>query len=68
MHCNDLAPLYAKNLVPGASGHPSFLWQNGRLELIETHTFGGPGAGPNYASPGLQSQIAQCVELLSQPN
>lgn len=67
-HCSDLSPLYAKNLVPGASGHPSFLWQNGRLELVETHTFGGPGAGPNYASSDLQHRIAQCVRTLAPTN
>lgn len=65
-HCSDLSPVYAKSLVPGASGHPSFLWQNGRLELIETHTYGGPGAGPNFSSLALQSKILACKRALAE--
>lgn len=48
---------YQRNLIVGDSGHPSFLLKNGELILLETHTTGGPGAGPFYGDPGVQAAI-----------
>lgn len=59
-----LNPLYQRNLVVGDSGHPSFLWKNGELLLLETHSTGGPGAGPFYGDPQVQAAIrAAMVEM-----
>lgn len=52
-----LNPVYGRNLIPGDSGHPSFLIKNGRLVLLETHTSGGPGSGPFYGSPAVQASV-----------
>ncbi len=52
-----LNPLYQRNLIVGDSGHPSFLWKNGELLLLETHSTGGPGAGPFYGDPQVQAAI-----------
>lgn len=52
-----LNPIYQRNLVVGDSGHPSFLLKNGELVLLETHTTGGPGAGPFYGDPQVQAAI-----------
>jgi hypothetical protein len=62
---NDrLHPIYKRNLIVGDSGSPSFLVKNGELFLLETHTTGGPGAGPFYGSPDLQTAIRTAmVEL-----
>jgi hypothetical protein len=60
----DLAPVYQRNLIVGDSGNPSFLYKNGDLVLLETHTTGGPGAGPFYGDPAVQASIrAAMVEL-----
>ncbi len=53
----DLAPIYRRNLIVGDSGNPTFIYSNGDLALLETHTTGGPGAGPFYGDPGLQTAI-----------
>lgn len=52
---------YGRNLVVGDSGHPSFLLQNGELVLLETHTTGGPGAGPFYGDPQVQAAIKSAI-------
>lgn len=52
-----LNPIYQRNLIVGDSGNPTFLVKNGRLFLLETHTTGGPGAGPFYGDPQLQAAI-----------
>ncbi|MES2924080.1 MAG: hypothetical protein V4819_21185 [Verrucomicrobiota bacterium] len=52
-----LNPIYQRKLVVGDSGHPSFLLKNGELFLLETHTTGGPGAGPFYGDPQVQAAI-----------
>lgn len=52
-----LNPAYGRNLIVGDSGNPTFLLRNGELVLLETHTTGGPGAGPFYGSPQVQSVI-----------
>jgi hypothetical protein len=44
----SLDPIYRRNLIVGDSGNPSFILKNGELFLLETHTTGGPGAGPFY--------------------
>jgi hypothetical protein len=46
----DLNSGLAGKLVGGDSGHPSFLYQNGTMILIELHHFGGFGAGPFVSS------------------
>lgn len=59
-----LNPIYQRNLVVGDSGNPSFLLENGELILLETHTTGGPGAGPFYGDPAVQAAIRSAmVEL-----
>jgi hypothetical protein len=52
-----LNPIYQRNLIVGDSGHPSFLLKDGNLVLLETHTTGGPGAGPFYGDPQVQAAI-----------
>ncbi|MEO8615805.1 MAG: hypothetical protein ABI600_11745 [Luteolibacter sp.] len=53
----NLDSIYRRNLIVGDSGNPSFLVKNGDLVLLETHTTGGPGAGPLYADPNVQAAI-----------
>ena len=52
---------YQRNLIVGDSGNPSFLLKNAELVLLETHTTGGPGAGPCYADPGVQAAIHAAI-------
>ncbi len=52
-----LNPVYGRNLIKGDSGNPSFIVRNGDLVLMETHTTGGPGAGPFYGDLQLQAAI-----------
>ena len=59
-----LNPLYQRNLVVGDSGHPTFLLRNGELVLLETHSTGGPGAGPFYGDPAVQAAIRSAVAEL----
>ena len=56
-----LNPAYGRNLIVGDSGNPSFLLVNGELVLLETHTTGGPGAGPFYGSPQVQAAIRSAI-------
>jgi hypothetical protein len=53
----ELDPVYRRNLITGDSGNPSFLVENGGLFLLGTHTTGGPGAGPCYADPAVQTAV-----------
>lgn len=57
----SIDPIYRRNLVPGDSRHPTFLLKNGELLLLETHTSGGPGAGPFYGNPAVQAAIKQAM-------
>lgn len=57
-------PIYHRNLIPGDSGHPTFILKNGELLLLETHTTGGPGAGPFYGAPAVQTAIRQAIAEL----
>lgn len=57
-------PIYRRNLIPGDSGHPTFLLKNGELMLLETHTTGGPGAGPFYGDPAVQAAIRTAMKEL----
>lgn len=59
-----LSPFYGRNLVVGDSGNPTFLVKNGDLVLLETHTTGGPGAGPFYGSPQVQSGIRDVISSM----
>jgi len=52
-----LDPIYQRNLIVGDSGNPSFLLVNGDLHLLETHSTGGPGAGPFYGGPAVQAAV-----------
>ncbi len=52
-----LDSVYRRNLIVGDSGNPSFLLVNGDLHLLETHTTGGPGAGPFYGDPAVQAAL-----------
>lgn len=55
---------YRKNLVSGDSGNPSFIIIRGQPVLIETHTTGGPGAGPFYGDATVQAEISQLVNAM----
>lgn len=55
---------WGKNLIVGDSGNPSFVISGNELVLIETHTFGGPGAGPFYGDPAIQASIRSAVQKL----
>jgi len=55
---------WGKNLVVGDSGNPSFLIVGTKLVLVETHTSGGPGAGPFYGDPAVQAGIRAAVAKL----
>lgn len=55
---------WGKNLVVGDSGNPSFLISGNRLVLLETHTSGGPGAGPYFGDPAVQAGIRAAVSKL----
>ncbi len=55
---------WGKKLVVGDSGNPSFLIVGKELVLIETHTTGGPGAGPYYGDPGVQASVKAAVRKL----
>lgn len=59
-----LNPIYQRNLIVGDSGNPSFLLKNGELVLLETHTTGGPGAGPFYGDPAVQASIRTAIAEL----
>ncbi|MGL5020193.1 MAG: hypothetical protein ACRDBP_18805 [Luteolibacter sp.] len=62
-----LNPYYGRNLIVGDSGNPSFLLQNnGELVLLETHTTGGPGAGPFYGDPQVQAAIRAAISDMDQ--
>lgn len=63
-HIPGLNPLYQRKLVIGDSGHPTFLLKNGQLVLLETHTTGGPGAGPFYGDPTVQASVRAAMAEL----
>ena len=52
---------WGKNLVRGDSGNPSFLIFGKELVLVETHTSGGPGAGPFYGGAALQESLRKMM-------
>jgi hypothetical protein len=60
----ELHPVYQRNLIIGDSGNPSFLLKNGELVLLETHTTGGPGAGPFYGDPVVQASVRAAMAEL----
>lgn len=53
-----------KKLIVGDSGNPSFIIAGGQLVLVETHTTGGPGAGPYYGDPAVQASIRNAIATL----
>ena len=55
---------WAKNLIVGDSGNPSFLISGNQLILAETHTSGGPGSGPYYGDQNVQNSIATAIKEL----
>jgi len=55
---------HAKHLVAGDSGNPAFLLSRGELVLIETHSSGGPGAGPYFGDAQLQEAVRKAVAKL----
>lgn len=59
-----LSPYYGRNLIKGDSGNPSFLVKNGDLVLLETHSTGGPGAGPFYGTAQVQAGIRDVISSL----
>ena len=56
---------WSKKLVSGDSGNPAFLIAGNDLILIETHSTGGPGAGPYYGNPELQKALQKTITALS---
>lgn len=58
---------WSKNLVVGDSGNPSFVISGNELILVETHTTGGPGAGPYYGDPTVQQSVRDAIKKLD-PN
>lgn len=56
-----LNPVYRRNLVVGDSGQPSFLLRDGDLVLLQTHSTGGPGAGPFYGDPQVQAALRAAI-------
>jgi len=55
---------WGKKLVVGDSGNPSFLIAGKELVLVETHSTGGPGAGPYYGDPTVQASVRAAVAKL----
>ncbi len=53
-----------KKLIVGDSGNPSFIIAGGELVLVETHTTGGPGAGPFYGGMQVQDAVKKAVAEL----
>ncbi len=60
----SLNPVYQRNLITGDSGNPSFILKNGELVLLETHSTGGPGAGPFYGDPNVQASVRAAMAEL----
>lgn len=56
---------FAKKLVSGDSGNPSFLIRDHELVLIGTHTSGGPGSGPFYGSALVQEKLQSAISAMS---
>jgi hypothetical protein len=50
-----------RNLVVGDSGNPSFVLSGGDLKLLETHTYGGSGSGPDYSNSLLKTAIRDAM-------
>ena len=55
-------------LIKGDSGNPSFLWLDGEPVFIETHSGGGPGAGPFISFPKTYQAINTAMKDLSEAN
>ena len=56
---------WGKKLISGDSGNPSFLIAGPELVLVETHSTGGPGAGPFYGSPALQQALQDTISMMT---
>ncbi len=55
-----------RQVIPGDSGHPSFLYVDGELLLFSTHTFTGFGSkGPYYGGIGNQDKILRAMAELA---
>lgn len=61
-YSKNVPEINRRNLIVGDSGHPTFLLKNGGLYLVETHTTGGPGAGPFYGDPAVQAAIKNAMK------
>ena len=62
---DGLDKAYYEKLITGDSGNPSFAIVRGELVLIETHTTGGPGAGPFVSAPENFAAINAAMQALS---
>lgn len=62
---DEIDAAFYENLVTGDSGNPSFVWLNGEPILVETHTTGGPGAGPFVSDPANFAAINEAMRSLS---
>ncbi len=61
----DIDFSWSEKLITGDSGHPTFLYYNGQLILIATHTSGGWGPeGPFYGGTFNQRYILQAAAAL----
>ena len=61
---SDVDDFYDESLIPGDSGNPSFIIVRGEPVLIETHTFGGTGAGPFFSTTTNYASINTLMSLL----
>lgn len=63
-YSENIHKAYWEDLIVGDSSNPSFLLLHGEPVLVETHTTGGPGAGPYYGDPEVVAAInARMTEL-----
>jgi len=60
----NIEKTYHRNLVAGDSGNPAFVLRGKELLLLTTFTTGGPGAGPFYGDPAVQSAIQDAMARL----
>ena len=61
----SLAEGFYEGLIAGDSGNPSFVLVRGQPVLVETHTGGGPGAGPFYGAAENVEAINAAMQKLS---
>jgi hypothetical protein len=61
---HDVYPNMSKSFVSGDSGNPGFIYVNGKMILMTTHTFAGYGAGPFYGSASIIPELVKVIQSL----